>query len=326
MTVDLSLISLRQLEDEYFNVSEFVPKAEELVLKSEGNIRGPTYSNLRRLLRHHRERAIRDSETWYRDGFDFLLALYGAIEIGIWTGDLPAKLPEEFARRAFRVLTHPAVRRYYERHYRVLLPSLLRRRLQGNALVEAGSQKDPGRFALFLEISRPIEHDDDLETFLWFLDGGWRSADIDDTRWVLSNPGRFLRTMALKRPRTPLNKSVVGFTKFLIFCRNFERFLDQIGDQPILQAGCWHYHAYWFDRSADHLRDELDRAIECFASWEHSHGPDSKHSSRKLSGDDTADWLQANREAAEDRDRMRATVARLTSPEFGRALTMLIRT
>lgn len=323
MRSDLQHVSLWQLREDYFGVTRYVPRVEQLVHDIAA---GTSRRSLDRLLRHHSEEAVSDQETWWRDGLDYLLALYGAIEIGIWTGDLPADLPEEFAERARSVLFHPAVRRYHEEHYALVLPSLLCSRLRGAPKIRAGSLRDPGRFAIFLEVTRPIEHDSDLETFLWYLDGGWRGSDIGDTKHVLRSRERFLRAMA-SRPdaRTPLERSVVGFAKFLTFSRAFERLLDGTAERPTLAAGFWYYHAYWFARSAARLRRHMDSGIACFAAW--AGARDDVAIKSPTSGTPTSAGAPAEDSSkgyAEDRERMRRTIARLTSGDFGIPLHALL--
>jgi hypothetical protein len=176
-------------------------------------------------------------------------------------------------------------------------------------MVAAGGIHDGGRFAQFLEVSRPIERDRDLETFLWYLDGGWRGTSISDTKRVLRDRDRFLTAMASKPDtRSELRHSVVGFAKFLTFCQAFERLLDGTED-PILRSGFWYYHAYWFKLSAEQLQEQLDAGIQCFADWESSDG--------ERRGAETS---SSSRKPASDRNRMRRTVRRLTSGEFGWAL------
>src|SRR5213594_2451024 len=52
---------------------------------------------LRCVLRHHdeTEEGISDSETWWRDEFDYLLAFYGIVEIAVMIGFV-AELPAAF--------------------------------------------------------------------------------------------------------------------------------------------------------------------------------------------------------------------------------------
>ncbi|NOT30713.1 MAG: hypothetical protein HOP15_09735, partial [Planctomycetes bacterium] len=200
------------------------------------------------------------------------------------------------------------VREYYESSYVLALPVALLRRLEGKPFAAAGSLEDAGSFPDFLDITHPIENDDDLESFLWLLDGGARYdedeegwVDIDSARDVFADQERFLEVVG-SRSRAPLASSVRGFGKFVEFCRSLDRMLRRRELPLLLRAYYWHYHEYWFGQLAHHLKREVRIGIDAFAAWK---GQEA--------------WTRRRYEA--DRRQTMAAIARLTSGRYGAALT-----
>lgn len=233
--------------------------------------------NLGKLLRHHDERQISDAETWDRDGFDFLLAYFGMVEVGCLSGFVGLDLPEDYRADAVEILGDGDVRRYYEDHYPIYLPQAHFRRLQGRPIggdrgvMEIG----PDLFDQFFTISQPLEIGSEIETFLWFLDGGARDgSDIDDVVEALSRPDRFLEHLAARADDEEdgelpaLSAAVQGFPRFLDFSDSLLRLLHLGRDFPILQSAMWHYHGYWLGQLAQHMGSDLRRIQKAMTSWQ----------------------------------------------------------
>lgn len=297
-----------ELRHEYIDRRKYAVEAERRVLRAQSRRHA---EQLLWMLRHHDDEEISDAETWFRDGVDYVLAFYSVCEIGAATGHLPAALPQQLLEKALVFLDHPAVRTYYEYRYPLKLPVLYRDRiLAGQILLHPGVADPRDSFSVFLELSRPIENDIDLESFLWFLDGGTRwddhrddYVDIDDTRSVLRKPKQMVRVLSTKpSKRGELDRSVVGFGKFLQFCGDFERLLIEVGDSPRLQAYYWHYHAYWFRHAAERLRRELPEAIAALSKWR------------------SARTGKTARDYERERKALNNTIRRLTSSKYGKAL------
>jgi len=262
-----------QLQDDFFRKAPGARKAAA----NFGRRSRRNDKSLFRLLRHHSQAGIRDDETWERDGFDNLLSFYSLVELGCLAGYLGDEFPVEFVDNAYGQLGHPALREYYESNYSLVLPTLFRLRLEtGSGLLEKSSNEAYESFATFLEITRPLELESSLETFLWFLDGGWRDGfDIDDTIEALADQETYLRSLSSQR-KTPLQKSVVGFGEFLRFCRAFHALLRIMreGDVPndsslrLLASAYWHYHAYWFRGLRKQFGRRLAATLNAFENWE----------------------------------------------------------
>ena len=287
--------------------------------------------SLQRLLRHHSASPISDPETWDRDGFDYLLGYYALVELGCLSGYLNSSLPTQFVEEAYRHLSHPAVQQYYEEHYPVRLPTLLRLRLEHkHALFASTSPQAYESFVSFLEASRPIELGTSVETFLWFLDGGRRAGyDIDDTIATLSDPEAYLRHISHKR-KSALDKSLIGFHEFLRFCEVFYAVLLAVGalDLPegeegeLLASGYWHYHAYWFRALRKRLRGQLYRALDAFSLWEAS-GPQIRPS--QAQSVEWRDWYNSKKEVEESSAHMKRVLEEITADAYGKPLLEAIR-
>src|SRR6186713_402131 len=86
--------------------------------------------DLEDLLRYH-DPEIDEDEVGPRDDLDRLLEFYGLVEIAAQAGLTPARLPQPFLNQVKHVLTNVNVRRYYRKHYPLLLPDMLLARCLG---------------------------------------------------------------------------------------------------------------------------------------------------------------------------------------------------
>jgi hypothetical protein len=250
-----------------------------------GTSAGVAYRNFQRwdddrlgvVLRHHNQtdkEGLSDEETWRRDEFDYLLGFYGIVEIAAMIGFV-GKMPAEFRDAHLPILRHPAVRRYYEWNYPLELPRRLRKRLmEGMAGVEPHRRLSVKFFA-FLELTRVIERDDDVESFLWTLDGGWREypsgteCDIDIVRKALRKPERFIEALQIpQKERNEVQLALNGFYKFIQFCEEFEKLLCQLQAVPEVAEAMWLHHAYWFTQFEMQIGRNFLRTLEELGKWE----------------------------------------------------------
>jgi hypothetical protein len=265
----LERVNLAQIERTYFAANSPASRGRKLIEKTSA-------PRLARLLRHHEEASISDAETWQRDYVDYLIAFYSMVEVACIAGFLPRQLPEPHREVARRELGNEAVRRYHEKHYPLVLPRLHLARSINPA--NAADGLPPGstpEFEEFFALSQPIEFGAQVETFLWFLDGGWRDGyDMADTIEAIGTPSRFFACMAA-RPRgaDELDNSVQGFTIYLAFCRELHALLERTADRPLVQSAMWHYHGYWFDHMRERFGTKLREALDQFQRWEEQTGP-----------------------------------------------------
>lgn len=310
---NVSEVNLRDLESRYI-LSRHTATARKMLA---GFYEGSGAEDLDYLLRrHHPEAPISNRETWDRDSFDYLIGAYGILEIASLIAVVPDPVPPRVGAPALLHLSHPAVRRYYESHYRLLLPRLFRLRLEGKyeAREERGATT-ASLFMRFLDLHDYMEADPQVENFLWLLDGGYRKVNLDDVLKAFKDKDTFLKVMT--RPLTKhklgsqtrrdrddqLTFSLLGMQKFFWFCLEFEVLLDEATALPRLQSAFWFAYEYWFS----HLRNKVGRtlplAVERIKGWVDYYS-DSEAGS---AGGVTA-------------DQMKKTLSRLTSDEFRQGL------
>lgn len=235
------------------------------------------YPKLAHLLRHHWEKDIEDHETYLRDQIDYLLSFYGILELALLTGMI-SEIPEAPRTRALANLSNPALRKYYEYNYPLILPQLLLRRLTGDLYLRERSDKDAlNQFMRFLIITKTMDiDDDDMETFLWFLDDGDRDGyDYDDLVRALDQPRVF--TEALTTPpdeRDARDNAINGFRKFLMFCVEFNSLLAFSRQRYRLMAAEMYAHeAYWFVHVGEKVEKRVHKAIRKFSTNDSSGSP-----------------------------------------------------
>src|ERR1043166_3959743 len=261
----MSDLNLRYLEKQWLS-----RQPAERALK---RMRRSSDKKLAVLLRHHDEEGISDRETWIRDDFDFLLGFYSIIEIAMMIGFV-RKLPDTFTKKQLRVLNHPALRRYYEWNYPLDLPRRLRERmlfgagyyLRRDSVLEAF-------FYEFLELTKTIERDKDMESFLWCLDGGYREdkSGVSNLATVTRALGKSKRLAnATQRPpkkRSELDRALNGFCKFIHFCEGLDSLIQRLKDRPEVAEAMWLAHAYWFRRLETDMGSDLKKAVLSLAKW-----------------------------------------------------------
>ncbi len=223
------------------------------------------------LLRHHDEGDVTDPETRKRDSFDHLLAAYGLLEIASIIRFVPGDVPIAFREEALGQLSHPAVKKYYETNYPLLLPSLYRKRLAGEASEDQPGDQTQlhGLFSRFLGLVNRLDADEEVETFLWFVDSGSiGSANLGTTKRLLRNHDRTMKVL-LKRAedRTAAEDSVCGAESFLRFCAELDALLAEAEDFPVFQAAMWNFYAYWFRLIGRDLGDALVGILDTLAGW-----------------------------------------------------------
>ncbi|MBS1828063.1 MAG: hypothetical protein JST93_22325 [Acidobacteria bacterium] len=223
---------------------------------------------LRRLLRHHNKGTVSaQAEVRARDAFDFLLDYFALLEVGTLAGFVPAILPEEERAFAVKVLEQPNVREFYVKNYPLLLPKLYRLRLKnGVAPIPADGSAVPV-FQQFLGVVEWQRRDDDIDAFLWFLDSGsygrWNVSHLVRT---LSAPDAYGESL-LKEKRTPLDRGVAGYGKFLSLCLVLDRLLQDAAQWPLVQSAMYHYYEYWLRSLRKRASSVLKPTLRAMLAW-----------------------------------------------------------
>lgn len=246
-------------------------------------VRDNKAEDLAHLLRHHDEEGVKDwKEIELRDGFDDLLSFYSLIEIAIRIGYVPHPLPRAFHHQVLDDLMDRDVRRYYEKNYPLELPKLLRMRLTGDyhhletRAKNGGGSRNEGLpshrlFEAFLDLSGTLQGDEDIDNFLMMLDSFTLSdgSDLTDLLKVMAKPKQFMKSFSARQSQqSDLESSVHGFTKAVSFCEAFDDLLVTTGKYPVLQAGMWHFHAYWFNGLKKNTLDVFNKALTLILTWQ----------------------------------------------------------
>jgi len=255
---------------------------------------------LRWLLRHHDEEGITDTESWKRDEVDYLLEYYSLLEIACTLNLVPWPLSKDVADPAIKHLEHPAVQKYMQ-HYPISLPQLLVLRLKGLFIGRVACDDAPTLFWQLLELDSRL-YNDNCETFLWFIDGGSRGRyDIDSVIRTLKSSKAYFHAVSVRaREITHLTKALHGFRIFLQFCVDLDALLADPALPPLFRVEAWKYFAYWFRNLSLYVEEnDLQRAIGQVAAWKQSDADAARHTASEVK-------------------RIRASVERLSSGEFGR--------
>ncbi|MBL0341250.1 MAG: hypothetical protein IPP71_10130 [Bacteroidetes bacterium] len=206
---------------------------------------------------------ISNSETQKRDAIDSLLQYFSILEIAIMIGFIPERLPQDMVSEIMKYLNDKHVRNYYLIHYPIILPQMLHTRLAEKLKneIEYPSEIIFLHFMEFLSLSNILDEDEDVETFLWFLDDG--SIDdftIEDLWSTLNNSKKLIKALKSSQ-NTSLNDAIRGYFKFIDFMRSFDSFLQKLHDYKEFQSAVWLYHMYWFDHMKDKLNNVIDKTI-----------------------------------------------------------------
>jgi hypothetical protein len=257
--VKLKTKNFEDLKREFY-IQRTAPKATEL-------IRTQKKSDLAWLLRHHRERGITVDESWKRDYFDYLLAYYSILEIALLLGFVD-QVPLADREQALKELNHPAVKKYYEENYPLELPTRLRKRISNGKPLKI-EDRDGKLTAIFLEytaLTAYFETDPDMETFLWFLDGGGRGEYRYQNLLEVLNSSELLVRSMMRSPeeKTELDASVEGFGKFLGFCVQLDNLLIASEPSKPFQSALFQYYAYWFQRLRKKVGRQMSTAFNTY--------------------------------------------------------------
>jgi hypothetical protein len=246
---------------------------------------------------------ISDAEARIRDSFDYLLNLYSMAEIASLIALVPNPLPREFRERALADLSQPAVQKYYEQYFPLLLPTLLRQRISGQQDLRSVDSDAGPVFMDFLQLSRTLENDRDLLCFLWMLDGAETSDGVwlDDLIPVLADERQLVRVLTGRgsrgqpiqiKGRRGKRSGVVGFSKFLEFCNALDALLRQSKPMPLLQSAMWHFHSFWFQRLRKEFDNYIKPTIMNWASWTSQPYDTNDHKESQRAADHTLTLLK----------------------------------
>ena len=236
---------------------------------------------LRKLLRHHSEAEVTGKEIDERDHVDSFLGICGQLTVATIAGFVPREWNGEIATRIGNILQKPPVRAYYEDHYPILLPCLLRQACTESRLLPTENEDASwGAFQWFWRFSTRFLGDDDLWWFLSLLDGFWYNGlNITTFADFVKDPQRALAGVH-KPPekRSTPETCAIGMIRFLEFTREFGDALTQMEATPLTRSAIWFHYAYWY-REFDDVHTHTNRFLAAMLAWMDS--PDAGAQSRR---------------------------------------------
>jgi hypothetical protein len=269
---------------------------------------------LETLLRDYNKRGVFDAvEIKNRAGADALLSCYGVLEIAAQIGFVDLSKEDAFLSQARRILNDPPVKSYFQKFYKIRLPELFRRRLNGKPLQCDLNGKGHRQFQAFLSIDLQFRDQLDDGELLRMLDGFWIGGySFEDLVELISEPRDFIeRLMASDKSRSPLTLAAKQLGSFLKFCESFKSLLDNTTEFPLLQSLFWHHYGYWFGIIGDELKEGLGEALEEFLEWD-------------TSVVETDEVATAQREIREYVSSCMNGISKLTSGGYGRDINRLL--
>lgn len=267
---DLREANLEDIRREYFE-----GKDAELALHS---LRRSKNRDLDWVLRDHRKVPITDPEELrLRALADELMAYCGVLEVALLSGfiesrDGPARPPDEpMWRDLNQILNDEAVRKFYESHYPLMLPQLLRQHLNHESQL-LPSQEDPETIRLmlgFLALDTRFVRELKNGVLLRFMDDFViQQHRFSDVMRALEKPVEYReRLLRPARERDNIDQALHELGSFFDFCASLQQLLNRASDRPLIQSAIWHNYAYWFDLMSDKLKGKLEGVVDRFLSW-----------------------------------------------------------
>lgn len=224
---------------------------------------------LAHLLRNHADESVTDpAEQADRDAFDDLLAFCAVLELALELRyvDRPH---EDLLKHLRPLLGHPAVRAYYEVHYPLLLPQLLRQRLAGGRYYQA--HQGPLQLAAFqraLELDTRLMRHEDVLLFLALADGFWiDGVSRHDLLALARKPDALLKALTRRKNRGLLDHAANGLRQFLFLTDGLHRLLGTLDEDPDFQSALWHHFGYWYGERRGTVVKSLEAMLAAVAEW-----------------------------------------------------------
>jgi hypothetical protein len=238
---------------------------------------------LAHLLRFHGDDPVVDaSDIYLRDCVDQLLSFYSLLEIALLISFVPeVDAGVDFWRRIRRNLSMDAVREYYESKYPLLLPVLLRKRIDGDLLLKVDGSEIARLFLDFLSLEDRFRQDQDVQIFLRLVDDFTvREIRFDDLLDLVGRQDEFLgRILKSPEERDVLDQGVSGFRRYVDFLGALVELLDSARIYPVFQSALWQYYCYWFVEMRSKLTDKVVSAASRFRAWDAIQSDETKRAS-----------------------------------------------
>ena len=195
----------------------------------------------------------------FRYEIDYLIKFYSLLQLAIFTGYIPSKIPEELRNEIIFILDQNTVKKYYEKNYPLYLPRVILKAAKKNLAQQTFG--DPGNFRELLLLD--YKEDKEMEAFLFLLDGfSYSGLDIDDFNELLGS--KAMIKLLLSKPRkdeTRFEQAFWGFIKHNDFMQEYRQLLEKCKND-ILRSSFWHFRGYWFKNMKDLMYDKYLKGIQ----------------------------------------------------------------
>lgn len=245
---------------------------------------------------------------------DSLLDFYGLLEIAMLLDYVPDPLPVTLQEEVQRCLKNGALARYYEQDRSSLLPFLLRNRIDGTWLLKEKADKySISSYQSFLSLTGRFSRDETIAEWLQLLKFGKSAVyTIDDLVVAVRDQEEYIGRFT-KDPTSQnrLDAAIIGFQRFLTFCRDLDELLQETSDSRYLQSAIWHFYRHLFVLQSHRIEVTVDRILQNMGSW-HPNFDDAEGHDNAMA--ELHDFMHTTRD----------TLQRLISGSYGRALDAVI--
>ena len=175
-----------------------------------------------------------------------------------------------FWKNTLRILLIPGLRKLYESAFPLLPP--LRLRLQGKlSLKEDNIEGTANLFVSFLSMMKQFRKDHEIALFLRLVSSPTSRIDgtqIDSLRALLMNTKEVIdRAIKPQEESEPIDHALHGFEKFLQFCADFDKLLQDSNGHPLMQSAMWVYCADVFESIGRNIRSIVAESSAIFETW-----------------------------------------------------------
>lgn len=258
------LLEIEALRSQYLERTN-APAAATLLRSLKTDTALKKVFDLPHLLRHHSQELITEPiEVFLRDAFDDLVDYYTLLEVAASAGVIPTPIPASIAEPAKFELSYAAFRQYYTSNYVVaLMPAFHERLTSEVGFIQRGGTRVQELYFEFLMIRSRLVNHPNIDTFMWFLEDGYEDGEgLPALIALVKNKARFERHWSLSRKSlTGSGKALDGFTHFLVFAFELDRFLLRMKRYPALREKMWLYYSYWFKATRTRLMEFTESLI-----------------------------------------------------------------
>ena len=226
-----------------------------------------------KVFRSHLARAsdvVTGRDVIWREQLDLLLGALSALHAGGLSAGAKVRWSDARGQFIWEILCHPAVAAYYEQHYPLAPPLLVRaageERLPDRYLSQWGEEiahpDFDSAYRKFLHLDARFRANDVIGHFLELLDDFFVfGTHLSEFEWVLEQPSRLPHWLKKVPDRWQILEGMASFYEFAI---DLNEYLSGL-DLPILRGHVWLHFAYWFGVGGKRM-DEVAHWVQAAAT------------------------------------------------------------